>query len=62
MHIAICDDNVADRKQLERLLSRESDARMAQSGVFYTDSFGDTMLGDPFLYSLIPLTVLVLAI
>ena len=41
MHIAICDDNVADRKQLERLLSRESDARMAQSGVFYTDSFGE---------------------
>ncbi len=41
MHIAICDDNVADRKQLERLLSRESDARMEQSGVFYTDSFGE---------------------
>ena len=41
MHIAICDDNVADRKQLERLLSRESDARMTQSGVFYTDSFGE---------------------
>ena len=27
MHIAICDDNVADRKQLERLLKRESDKR-----------------------------------
>jgi len=40
MHIAICDDNVADRKQLERLLGRESDKRMAVSGVFYTDSFG----------------------
>lgn len=25
MHIAVCDDNVADRKQLERLLKRESD-------------------------------------
>lgn len=40
MHIAICDDNVADRKQLERLLSRESDKRKAQAGPFYTDSFG----------------------
>ena len=27
MHIAICDDNVADRKQLERLLKRESEKR-----------------------------------
>ncbi len=42
MHIAICDDNVADRKQLERLLGRESDKRKADTGVFYTDSFGDS--------------------
>lgn len=41
MHIAILDDNVADRKQLERLLGRESDARKAVTGVFYTDSFGE---------------------
>jgi len=41
MHIASCDDNVADRKQLERLLCRESDKRKADTGVFYTDSFGD---------------------
>lgn len=40
MHIAICDDNVADRKQLERLLGRESDKRKADTGVFYTDSYG----------------------
>lgn len=40
MHIAICDGNVADRKQLERLLGRESDARKNDTGVFYTDSFG----------------------
>ena len=40
MHIAICDDNVADRKQLERLLGRESDARKEKTGVFYTDSYG----------------------
>lgn len=40
MHIAICDDNIADRKQLERLLSRESDRRKATTGVFYVRSFG----------------------
>lgn len=40
MHIAICDDNVADRKQLERLLSRESDKRKDLTGLFYTDSYG----------------------
>lgn len=42
MHIAICDDNVADRKQLERLLERESDKRKHTSGLFYADSFGDS--------------------
>ena len=41
MHIAICDDNIADRKQLERLLTRESDKRKSVSGLFYADSFGD---------------------
>ena len=25
MYIAICDDNIADRKQMERLLMREAD-------------------------------------
>lgn len=40
MHIAVCDDNVADRKQLERLLKRESDKRKGTSGLIYTDSFG----------------------
>lgn len=40
MHIAVCDDNVADRKQLERLLGRESDARKEKTGVFYIDSYG----------------------
>lgn len=42
MHIAICDDNIADRKQLERLLGRESDKHKASSGVFFCDSFGNT--------------------
>ncbi len=41
MHIAICDDNIADRKQLERLLKRESDKRKARTGLLYADSFGD---------------------
>lgn len=40
MHIAICDDNVADRKQLERLLKRESDKRAGISGIIYADSYG----------------------
>jgi DNA-binding LytR/AlgR family response regulator len=42
MHIAICDDNIADRKQLERLLGRESDKRKEVSGLFYAESFGDS--------------------
>lgn len=40
MHIAVCDDNVADRKQLERLLGRECDSRKSVTGVLYTDSYG----------------------
>lgn len=44
MHIAICDDNIADRKQMERLLARESDRRKAESGVFYVNSFGNSEL------------------
>ena len=41
MHIAVCDDNIADRKQTERLLARESDARINTSGNLYVDSFGN---------------------
>lgn len=41
MRIAICDDNVADRKQLERLLGRESDKRAATEGIVFTDSYGN---------------------
>lgn len=52
MHIAVCDDNVADRKQLERLLKRESDRRMSSTGVLYTDSFGNarSLLSNPMQY------------
>lgn len=54
MHIAICDDNVADRKQSERLLSRESDSRLHTTGVLYIDSFGNSeaLLKAPMLYDL----------
>ncbi|NLL78885.1 MAG: hypothetical protein GX234_03665 [Clostridiales bacterium] len=54
MHIAICDDNVADRKQMERLLGRESDTRKNTTGILYIDSFGDSasLLNAPMLYDL----------
>lgn len=42
MHVAVCDDNIADRKQLERLLGRESDERLHTTGVLYVDSFGNS--------------------
>ena len=52
MHIAICDDNVADRKQLERLLKRESDKRASTTGIIYADSFGNApaLLTNPMQY------------
>lgn len=52
MHIAVCDDNMADRHQLERLLKRESDKRASKTGILYTDSFGncDTLLTNPMQY------------
>lgn len=52
MHIAICDDSVGDRKQAERLLNRESDARALETGVFYIDSYGnaDAVMQSPMLY------------
>ncbi|MCR5301833.1 MAG: hypothetical protein K6E49_05285 [Lachnospiraceae bacterium] len=41
IYLAICDNNVADRKQLERLLEREKDKRLSQNyDVLYIDSFG----------------------
>ncbi|MBE5884625.1 MAG: hypothetical protein E7291_09505 [Lachnospiraceae bacterium] len=53
MHIAICDDNVADRKQMERLLKRESDKRMSTTGNIYADSFGnvEALLANPMQYN-----------
>lgn len=52
MHVAICDDNGADRKQMERLLKRESDKRASTTGVLYVDSFGnvEAMLANALMY------------
>ena len=56
MHVAICDDNVADRKHLERLLSRESDKRAGTPNILYIDSYGhkDHFLNtNPLMYDII---------
>ena len=52
MHVAICDDNGADRKQMERLLKRESDKRASSTGVLYVDSYGnvDALLANALMY------------
>lgn len=55
MHIAICDDNIADRKHLERLLGRESDKRAGTPDLLYVDSFGDSkalLRSNPTMYDL----------
>lgn len=51
MHIAICDDNMGDRKQMERLLKREADSRAATEAL-YVDSYGNAKaaLQSPMLY------------
>ena len=42
MHIAVCDDNIADRKQTERLLGRQSDRFFKDFGErLYIDSYGN---------------------
>lgn len=53
-YIAVCDDNMGDRKQMERLLGRESDARLNATGILYIDSFGseDALLKTPMKYDL----------
>lgn len=52
MYIAICDDNVADRKQMERLLMRESDKRISTTGNLYIESYGNaaSLLANPIEY------------
>ena len=54
MHIAVCDDNVADRKQTERLLDRESVKRIPTTGNLYVDSYGhvESLISAPQKYDL----------
>lgn len=55
MHLAICDDHIADRKQMERLLDRESTRRASTTGIFYVDSYGseNSILSTPMIYDAI---------
>ncbi len=55
IYLAICDNNIADRKQLERLLEREKDRRLRENNdVLYIDSFGseDALLATPVKYDI----------
>ena len=54
MHIAICDDNIADRKQTERLMKRESDKLKSRGDTLYCESFGNagSLLFTPMQYDL----------
>ena len=54
MHVAVCDDNVADRKQTERLLGRESDRRAKLTKGLYIDSYGNesALLRNPMQYDI----------
>ncbi len=56
MHIAVCMDIAADRKQLERLLGRSADRRLEKdpSVPYYVQSFGnkEALLLRPFMYDL----------
>lgn len=54
VYIALCDDNIADRKHLERLLGREHDKRNAEGIPLYIDSFGskEALLRTPNRYDL----------
>ena len=59
LFIAILDDNPADRKQSERLLSRERDVRKLKDEVIYFDSYGsrDALLPCCMKYDLILIDV-----
>ncbi len=53
MNLAVCDDNIADRKQTERLLGRESDRIFKETGErLYIDSYGnaEAFLHNPQMY------------
>ncbi len=52
LHIALCDSDPGDRRQMERLLGRESDKRIGTTGGFYIDTFGgvEAIVNSPILY------------
>ena len=54
MHVAVCDDNIADRKQTERLLGRESDRRAKITEGLFVDSYGNeqALLTKPMQYDI----------
>ncbi len=54
MHIAICDDNIVDRKQMERLIKKEADKRTSFAETLYADSFGNitALLSTPIQYDI----------
>ena len=55
IYIAVCDNNIADRKQLERLLEREKDKRLMENyDVLYIDSFGseEALMTTPVKYDI----------
>lgn len=52
MYVALADSSVGDRKQMERLLARESDKRISTTGVIYIETFGSSqaLLSSPTVY------------
>lgn len=60
MHIAVCDDNIADRKQMERLLGRASDQNK-KNGLegYYIDLYGNipALMQYPQMYDIIFLDI-----
>ena len=55
VYIAICDNNAADRKHLERMLEREKDIRLKENyDVLYIDSFGseEALMQTPIKYDI----------
>ena len=58
LYIAVCDDNAADRKQIERLLDRENSFQKSNGNPLYFDSFGskDSLMKTPNRYNLFLIT------
>lgn len=54
MYIAVLADNIADRKQTERLLGRANDVLSNETGTLYIDSYGDSqsLMRAPMKYEL----------